>query len=94
MILYMFYVIPLGSNDGLTLSDSRYLRKLTIREWGGRGALKTSLHYVLENCFINRHHIMQVGVSCMFQLKLLKNSRFSPFYSDFKIKSSENSCKK
>ena len=33
------------------------------------------------------------GVSGMFQLEFFKNSRFGPFYSDFKIKSSENSCK-
>ena len=29
----------------------------------------------------------------MFQLEFFKNSRFRPFYSDFKIKSSDNSCK-
>ena len=29
----------------------------------------------------------------MFQLQFFKNLRFRPFYSDFKIKSSENSCK-
>ena len=33
------------------------------------------------------------GVLGMFQLNFFKNSRFLPFYSDFKIKSSENSCK-
>ena len=33
------------------------------------------------------------GVLSMFQLEFFKNSRFSLFYSDFKIKSSENSCK-
>ena len=33
------------------------------------------------------------GVLGMFQLEFFKNSRFWPFYSDFKIKSSENSCK-
>ena len=36
-----------------------------------------------------------LGVLGIFQLEFFKNSRFSPFYSDFKIKStgSENSCK-
>ena len=29
----------------------------------------------------------------MFQLEFFKNSRFWPFYSDFNIKISENSCK-
>ena len=29
----------------------------------------------------------------MIQSEFFKNSRFSPFYSNFKIKSSENSCK-
>ena len=33
------------------------------------------------------------GVLGMFQLEFFKNSRFWPFYNDFKIKSSENSCK-
>ena len=33
------------------------------------------------------------GVLGMFQLEFFKNSRFSLFYSHFKIKSSENSCK-
>ena len=33
------------------------------------------------------------GVSGMIQLEFFKNSRFWPFHSDFKLKSSENSCK-
>ena len=33
------------------------------------------------------------GVLGMSQLEFFKNSRFWSFYSDFKIKSSENSCK-
>ena len=33
------------------------------------------------------------GVLGMIQSEFFKNSRFSPFYSDFKIKSNENSCK-
>ena len=35
-----------------------------------------------------------LGVSGMFQLEFFNKSRFWPFYRDFKIKSSENSCKK
>ena len=33
------------------------------------------------------------GVLGMFHLEFFKNLRFLPFYSDFKIKGSENSCK-
>ena len=38
-------------------------------------------------------HVHLLGVLNMFQIEFLKNSRFWPFYSDFKIKFSENSCK-
>ena len=34
------------------------------------------------------------GVLDMFQLEFFKNSLFLPFYSDFKIKNSENSSEK
>ena len=34
-----------------------------------------------------------LGVLGMFQLEFFNNLQFWPFYSNFKIKSSENSCK-
>ena len=51
--------------------------------------------YDLENYCINHHNTMSCmrilrGVSHMFQVDFFQNS---PFYSDFKINSGENSCK-
>ena len=34
---------------------------------------------------------ISLGVLGMLQLEFFKNSRFEPFYSDFKIRSSKNS---
>ena len=75
----------------LTLSDPGYFRQLTIR---GR-ALKAPLTIskTVVSIFTISYMCILLGVLGMFQLEFFKNSRFCPFYSDFKIKSSENSCK-
>ena len=79
----------------LTLSDPCYFRQLTIR--GGGGALKASppptISKTVGSIFTISYMCILPGVLGMFQLEFFKNSRFWPFYSDFKIKSSENSCK-
>ena len=69
----------------------------TVNDPGG-GALKAPPPppYDLENYCVTRHHIIHVNFTKflgMIQSEFFKNSRFRPFYGDFKIKSSENSCK-
>ena len=63
---------------------------------GGGGALKAPPPHDLEIYCINLHHIIHVYFTRCFRhvpIGILKKSRFRPFYGDFKIKSSENSCK-
>ena len=79
----------------LTLSDPGYFRQLTIR---GGGALKApppppTISKTILPIFTISYMWILPGVFGMIQLEFSKNSRFWPFYSDFKIKSSENSCK-
>ena len=77
-----------------TLSDPGYFKHLTIR--GGGFKSRRPPPYDLENLSsISTISYMCIlpGVLGMFQLDFFLNSRFLPFYSDFKIKSSENSCK-
>ena len=60
------------------------------------GVFPTGRGYDLEIYYINFNHIIHLrllGVLGMFQLKYFKNTRFQPFYSDFKIRSSKNSSK-
>ena len=79
----------------LTLSVPGYFRQLTI--WGR--ALKApppppTISKIIVSIFTISYMCILPGVLGMFQLEFFKNARFSPFYSDFKIKSSENSCRK
>ena len=79
----------------LTVPDPGYFRQLTIR--GGGFKSPHPPPYDLENYgedyFTISYMCILPGVLSMFQLEFFKNSRFWPFYSDFKIKSDENSCK-
>ena len=65
----------------------------------GGGALKAppppppTISKTIVSIFTISYMCILPGVLAKFQLEFFKNSRFSPFYSDFKIKSSKNSCK-
>ena len=80
------------TKETLTLSDPGYFRQLTIR---GGGAFKAppTISKTIVLIFNISYMCILPGVLGMSQLEFFKNSRFWPFYSDFKIKSSENSCK-
>ena len=67
----------------------------TVNDPGG-GALKApppTISKIIVLIFTISYMCILPGVFGMIQLEFFKNSRFWPFYSDFKIKSSENSCK-
>ena len=67
----------------------------TANNLGGGGALNPpppTISKTIVSIFTISYMCILPGVLGMFQLEFLKNSRFSPFYSDFKRKSSENSC--
>ena len=78
----------------LTLSDPGYFRQLTIR---GGGALKDPPPpYDLENYRVNLHHIIHVNFTRCFwhdPIGTFQKIAILTILSDFKIKSSENSCK-
>ena len=75
----------------------------TANDLGGGGSLGGGFGYNpfppydLKNCYINLYHILHVHFTRCFTPVLVrffkKNSRFSPFYCNFKIKSSKSRCK-
>ena len=77
----------------LTLSDPGYFRQLTIRGGGGFKSPPPTISKNVVSIFTISYMCILLGILGMFQLEFLKNLRFGPFYSDFKMKSSENSCK-
>ena len=77
----------------LTLSDPDYFRQLTIRGGGFKSPPPPTISKTIVSIFTISYMCILPGVLAKFQLEFFKNSRFSPFYSDFKIKSSKNSCK-
>ena len=74
--------------DSIVHGGRGYLRKLTIRLPTPPTISKTIVSINTISCMW-----ILLSVLWMFQLEFFKNSRFWPFYSDFKIKSSEDSCK-
>ena len=76
----------------LTLSDPGYFRQLTIRE-PPPPPPPTISKTILSIFNISYMCILSGEDKDEVELEFFKNLRFWPFYSDFKIKSSENSCK-
>ena len=91
--IHVFVKIFIFVTTPLTLSDPGYFRQLMIR--GGVGALKAppTISKTIVSIFTISYMWFLLGVFGLIQLEFFKNSRFWPFYSDFKIKSRENSCK-
>ena len=68
----------------------------TVNDPGGGGFKSPpppTISKIILSIFTISYMWILPGVFGMIQLEFLKNSRFWPFYSDFKIKSSEISCK-
>ena len=62
----------------------------TANDPGGRGFYVNS-KLTFENCFVNLYHMIHVHFTRCF--RHVSIGIFQKFYSNFKIKSSENSCK-
>ena len=85
---------PWLSEGSLILSDpGTYFRQLTIREEGLLKPPPLTISKTIVSIFTISYMCILPGVLDMFQLEFFQNSRFLPFHSEFKIKSSENSCK-
>ena len=78
----------------LTLSNPGCFRQYNDPGGGGERALKapSAISKTIVLIFTISYMCISLGVLGMFQLEFFKNSRFWPFYSDVKIKSSEISC--
>ena len=80
--------------SSLTLSDSGYLRQLTIRGGGGGGFKSPPPNLeTIVSIFTISHMYILPGDLGMFQLEILKKIAILTILQRFQIKSSENRCK-